>query len=208
MFISVLCTYAHFPINLQLLLTTDVLLPPIIFDAGFNITKTHFFHNLGTLTLFAVLGTVVSTLVIGFSLYAAANIGLVTLDTDSPRESLMFGALISAVDPVATLASRWYECSRDGHLRSLHSAHTNLTINMQLSHTYSSVRDAGRRQDVVRARVWRIGVERCCVYRFVQYVSSGGQHVRSADCVSLCLGFARQHFARRLARARQLAVEH
>lgn len=37
------------------------LLPPIIFDAGFAMHNARFFSNLGTILLFAVFGTVVST---------------------------------------------------------------------------------------------------------------------------------------------------
>jgi sodium/hydrogen exchanger 8 len=38
-----------------------VLLPPIIFDAGYALKKKSFFQNLTTINLYAVLGTVVST---------------------------------------------------------------------------------------------------------------------------------------------------
>lgn len=64
--------------------------------------KANFFRNIGTITLFAVLGTVVSAVMIGIGLYVLGNYGLsypLTL-----LHSLIFGSLISAVDPVATLA--------------------------------------------------------------------------------------------------------
>jgi len=35
----------------------DVLLPPIIFNAGFSAKKKSFFRNFTTLTLFGVVGT-------------------------------------------------------------------------------------------------------------------------------------------------------
>ncbi|CAN0497388.1 unnamed protein product, partial [Phaeothamnion confervicola] len=81
-----------------------VLLPPIIFEAGYTVRKGHFFQNIGTITLFAVLGTLVSTLVVGYLLYFASLTGLVGISPRNPMEPLMFGALISAVDPVATLS--------------------------------------------------------------------------------------------------------
>ncbi|KAA0150498.1 hypothetical protein FNF27_07787 [Cafeteria roenbergensis] len=82
-----------------------VLLPPIIFEAGYNLKRKRFFRNFSTIIAFAVLGTVISTFVIGFLVYAAALGGVAPeIDTTSPLQSLMFGALISAVDPVATLA--------------------------------------------------------------------------------------------------------
>jgi len=81
-----------------------LLLPPIIFDSGFSLSKKHFFRNFGSIMLFAVFGTVVSSLLIGFGIFGLARVGLVPIDADDPLESLLFGALISAVDPVGTLA--------------------------------------------------------------------------------------------------------
>jgi len=81
-----------------------VLLPPIIFEAGYTLKRRNFFRNMSTILSFAVFGTLVSTIIIGFSLFGLAKAGIVPLDSASPMESLMFGALISAVDPVATLS--------------------------------------------------------------------------------------------------------
>merc|ERR550534_1057608 len=81
-----------------------LLLPPIIFESGFSLSKKHFFRNFGSILLFAVAGTVVSSLLIGFGIFGLAKVGLVPIDADDPLESLLFGALISAVDPVGTLA--------------------------------------------------------------------------------------------------------
>ena len=50
-----------------------VLLPPIIFEAGFSLSRRHFFNNLGTILLFAVAGTLLSTFVIGQVLYMAGH---------------------------------------------------------------------------------------------------------------------------------------
>ncbi|EGZ20758.1 hypothetical protein PHYSODRAFT_492998 [Phytophthora sojae] len=63
-----------------------------------------FFDNFNTILLYAVLGTVVSTFVIGYLTYYAGQLGWISIDTSSPLEALLFGALISAVDPVATLS--------------------------------------------------------------------------------------------------------
>jgi solute carrier family 9 (sodium/hydrogen exchanger), member 8 len=46
----------------------------------------------------------VSTFVIGALVYLVGVSGVVAIDASSPMEALMFGALISAVDPVATLS--------------------------------------------------------------------------------------------------------
>jgi solute carrier family 9 (sodium/hydrogen exchanger), member 8 len=81
-----------------------LLLPPIIFEAGYTLKKKEFFANFWTITLFAVAGTIVSTVVIGFLVYLTGLLGIAAIDTSSPMEALLFGALISAVDPVATLS--------------------------------------------------------------------------------------------------------
>ncbi|CAM9861986.1 unnamed protein product [Choristocarpus tenellus] len=79
-------------------------LPPIIFEAGYTLRKKDFFHNIVSIVLFAVLGTLVSTFLIGYLTYVAGSKGWARIDTANPMEPLLFGALISAVDPVATLS--------------------------------------------------------------------------------------------------------
>jgi len=79
-----------------------ILLPPIIFEAGFSLKRKQFFQNMSTILLFAVMGTIVSTLVVGLGLYGLKLVGFQTLN--NVYECLLFGSLISAVDPVGTLA--------------------------------------------------------------------------------------------------------
>jgi sodium/hydrogen exchanger 8 len=81
-----------------------LLLPPIIFEAGYTLRRKNFFRNLGTITMYAVVGTLISTFVVGYFTYACARAGIVDVDATNPMEALLFGALISAVDPVATLS--------------------------------------------------------------------------------------------------------
>ena len=80
---------------------TLVLLPPIIFESGYNLNHSFFFSNLGGILALAFAGTLIATGVTAFSLYwgLGGPQGLLT-----PMESAAFAALISAVDPVATLA--------------------------------------------------------------------------------------------------------
>lgn len=79
-----------------------VLLPPIIFESGYNLHKGNFFQNIGSILVFAILGTTVSALVIGAGIYV---LGLAKVAYQlSFVESFAFGSLISAVDPVATVA--------------------------------------------------------------------------------------------------------
>ena len=80
---------------------TLLLLPPIIFESGFALNHRFFFSNIGSILVFAFLGTLVAFSVLAPSLYyglGGAN-GLLT-----PMEACAFAALVSAVDPVATLA--------------------------------------------------------------------------------------------------------
>ncbi|XP_057378236.1 probable Na(+)/H(+) antiporter nhx-9 isoform X2 [Daphnia carinata] len=79
------------------------MLPPIIFDAGFFMPNRPFFDHLGTILLFAVMGTIFNTICIGMSLWACGLSGIYGFEI-SLLETLIFSALISAVDPVAVLS--------------------------------------------------------------------------------------------------------
>ena len=93
-----------------------VLLPPIIFEAGYSLDRHLFFDNIGAITIYAMLGTIISTFVVGYSVIHAGRAGWITgIDVTNPMEALLFGALISAVDPVATLSimgSPELQCNR------------------------------------------------------------------------------------------------
>ncbi|XP_065335139.1 sodium/hydrogen exchanger 8 [Cloeon dipterum] len=79
-----------------------VLLPPIIFESGYNLHKGNFFQNIGSILVFAIFGTLISAVVIGGGVYM---LGVADVAYQlSFVESLAFGSLISAVDPVATVA--------------------------------------------------------------------------------------------------------
>ncbi|KAK3259269.1 hypothetical protein CYMTET_31726 [Cymbomonas tetramitiformis] len=80
-----------------------VLLPPIIFESGYNMTQVKaFFRNFGGICVFAFLGTTISTVIIGSIVYFAGYCGLIY--ELNLINSLIFGALISATDPVTVLA--------------------------------------------------------------------------------------------------------
>ncbi|XP_020710161.2 probable Na(+)/H(+) antiporter nhx-9 isoform X2 [Athalia rosae] len=79
------------------------MLPPIILDAGYFMPNRLFFDHLGTILLFAVLGTIFNTLSIGGSLWILGKSGLFGCETPL-LDMFLFSALISAVDPVAVLA--------------------------------------------------------------------------------------------------------
>uniref|UniRef100_A0A8C6SRZ4 Sodium/hydrogen exchanger n=1 Tax=Neogobius melanostomus TaxID=47308 RepID=A0A8C6SRZ4_9GOBI len=85
----------------------NILLPPIIFHAGYSLKRRHFFRNMGSILAYAFLGTVVSCFIIGLLMY-----GTVTLMKHVGQlhgeffftDCLFFGAIVSATDPVTVLA--------------------------------------------------------------------------------------------------------
>eukprot|EP00943_MAST-04B_sp_MAST-4B-sp1_P000905 g905.t1 len=81
-----------------------ILLPPIIFEAGYTLNKKGFFSNFTTIMMFAVVGTLISTFIVALFMWGLAAAKAIPLEGHTPLEALLFGALISAVDPVATLA--------------------------------------------------------------------------------------------------------
>eukprot|EP00441_Pelagodinium_beii_P034702 CAMPEP_0197640296 /NCGR_PEP_ID=MMETSP1338-20131121/14637_1 /TAXON_ID=43686 ORGANISM="Pelagodinium beii, Strain RCC1491" /NCGR_SAMPLE_ID=MMETSP1338 /ASSEMBLY_ACC=CAM_ASM_000754 /LENGTH=585 /DNA_ID=CAMNT_0043213131 /DNA_START=44 /DNA_END=1799 /DNA_ORIENTATION=+ len=82
-----------------------VALPVIIFEAGWALRLRDFFSQLGYILGFAVVGTVISVLVIGsLMLQVREHLGI-TDDNVAFRTAFSYAALISSVDPVATLAT-------------------------------------------------------------------------------------------------------
>lgn len=79
-----------------------ILLPAIILESGFNMKKSSFYKNLGTVLMFAFLGTFIAIISFGLMMKLLACTGWTPLF--SWRESFAFGALISATDPVTVLA--------------------------------------------------------------------------------------------------------
>lgn len=78
------------------------LLPPIIFEAGYNMNVPAFMANLGPTMFFAFAGTFASTFVVGGLVWYAGQQGLCY--PMGLLASLVFGSLISATDPVTVLA--------------------------------------------------------------------------------------------------------
>nr|XP_046274437.1 Na(+)/H(+) exchanger beta-like [Scatophagus argus]XP_046274438.1 Na(+)/H(+) exchanger beta-like [Scatophagus argus] len=80
------------------------LLPPIILDAGYFLPIRPFTENLGTILMFAVLGTLWNAFFIGGMMYGVCQIEGAKLGGVDLLSCLLFGSIISAVDPVAVLA--------------------------------------------------------------------------------------------------------
>ncbi|ETV70428.1 hypothetical protein H257_14097 [Aphanomyces astaci] len=100
--LAALHTDATAPFQLHHSIFFDVLLPPIIYEAGFSVERTTFFRNFGAVLATAIWGTLISACATGLTLYFASSCGWIpSIDW---VEAFLFGALLSAVDPVATLA--------------------------------------------------------------------------------------------------------
>uniref|UniRef100_A0A8C0GVH0 Sodium/hydrogen exchanger n=1 Tax=Chelonoidis abingdonii TaxID=106734 RepID=A0A8C0GVH0_CHEAB len=85
----------------------NILLPPIIFYAGYSLKRRHFFRNLGSILAYAFLGTAISCFVIGSIMYGCVALMKVTGQLGGDfyfTDCLLFGAIVSATDPVTVLA--------------------------------------------------------------------------------------------------------
>ena len=80
------------------------LLPPIIFNSGYHLRRELFFRHFTPICLFACLGTLISALTIAMLLKLVVGWNLTGSFYPTLTELLTFGALISATDPVSTLA--------------------------------------------------------------------------------------------------------
>ncbi|CAI9108018.1 OLC1v1007531C4 [Oldenlandia corymbosa var. corymbosa] len=77
------------------------LLPPIIFNAGFQVKKKQFFRNFSVITMFGALGTLISFCIISFG--AKMLLGILDIGSLELRDYLAIGAIFSATDSVCTL---------------------------------------------------------------------------------------------------------
>ncbi|KAI8381054.1 sodium/hydrogen exchanger 3 [Radiomyces spectabilis] len=81
----------------------NLLLPPIILNSGYELKRRHFFLNFGTILTFAMVGTFIAAIVTGtlvflYAFFHPEGIHISFLD------SMIFGSILSATDPVTILA--------------------------------------------------------------------------------------------------------
>lgn len=75
---------------------TVLFLPVLVFDAALGMNTRAFVRNIGPILVLAIPALVVSALLVGFALHWGLDVRL--------SAALLFGALISATDPVAVVA--------------------------------------------------------------------------------------------------------
>ncbi len=73
-----------------------VFLPALVFESALNINARHLMADLGPILLLAVIGLLISTLVVGLTIWNLSAMGLVVC--------LLIGAIVSATDPIAVIA--------------------------------------------------------------------------------------------------------
>ncbi|KAJ8327792.1 monovalent cation:H+ antiporter, CPA1 (nhx1) [Batrachochytrium dendrobatidis] len=81
----------------------NLLLPPIIFNSGYDMKRRNFFKNFGSILIFAFCGTFISTTVIGVLIFAIVSVGMPGLDMTF-LDCFVFGAILSSTDPVTILS--------------------------------------------------------------------------------------------------------
>ena len=73
-----------------------ILLPPLVFESAYNLEVEELKHNIVSILCLAIFGLIISTALVGFGIHFVLGFDLIP--------SLVFGALISATDPVAVVA--------------------------------------------------------------------------------------------------------
>ncbi|CAL2049388.1 unnamed protein product [Caenorhabditis brenneri] len=80
------------------------LLPPIILESAYSLKDRAFIENIGTILLYAVLGTILNIVLLALALLILIWIGLMGDIGLTVMDILTFASLVAAVDPVAVLA--------------------------------------------------------------------------------------------------------
>ena len=82
-------------INVSPELFLSILVPPLIFEAAFQVKAKDLFHDLAPILSLAIPGVLLTTFLVGAVLYWGTDFSLTT--------ALVFGSLIAATDPVAVV---------------------------------------------------------------------------------------------------------
>jgi len=79
-----------------------VLLPPVVFEAGYTLHPATYFRNADAIATFAFLGSFMNTFIVGGFMYLSGTLGL--SQSWDPISALLFGSLITSTDPVTVLS--------------------------------------------------------------------------------------------------------
>ncbi len=103
--VGLVLSFVPIPISIDLSseLILALLVPPLIFEATLNLRWEILRQNLPVILLLAVIGTLISTLIVGMIVNFADRTLVPELDVVAAA-AFAFGALISATDPVAVIA--------------------------------------------------------------------------------------------------------
>ncbi|CAL7943502.1 unnamed protein product [Xylocopa violacea] len=82
----------------------NIILPPIIFHAGYSLKRKYFFRNLGAILMYALIGTSISAFVIGALMYVFVQLIPHFSASFTFLDTLYFGALISPTDPLTIIS--------------------------------------------------------------------------------------------------------
>lgn len=80
------------------------LLPPILFNSGYQLRRELFFRHIRPIVLFAAMGTVISAVATALSLFAVVSLGWTGDFKPSLTELFTFGSLIAATDTVSVIS--------------------------------------------------------------------------------------------------------
>ncbi|KAG7224942.1 hypothetical protein INR49_014858, partial [Caranx melampygus] len=87
----------------------NLFLPPIIFHGAYTLNQRRFIKNMGSVLTLAFMGTLISFMIIGACIYGFTRLmvllGLAADGDFSLTDCLLFGAIMSATDPVLGLLS-------------------------------------------------------------------------------------------------------
>lgn len=131
-----------------------VLLPPIIFHSGYSLQPKPFFSNFGAICTFAIVGTFLASIITGILVYLGGLFFL--MYRLSFQESLIFGSLISATDPVTVLGI-FQEVGTDVNLYALVFGESvlNDAVAISLYRSFMSIRKNPSTHHNVLAGIWR-----------------------------------------------------
>jgi CPA1 family monovalent cation:H+ antiporter len=94
--VDILDEFIHLDPDVTREIILGLLVPPLIFEAAFNLRVRDLLKDWKLITTFAIPGVLITTLLVGFGVYFGVGIPLTA--------ALVFGALIAATDPVAVVA--------------------------------------------------------------------------------------------------------